>query len=85
MRALLAATADENQPPLLDYLCQTFIIAVNAKVVPLYTELVELGCLRAVPLQTLYFMISSGEPRCSAAKSSLASCSRDSRLMPASR
>jgi TetR/AcrR family transcriptional regulator len=94
VRNLLAATADENQPPLerlrrfirifvafsaghpdllrivnieageeserLDYLCQRFIIPVNAKVVPLYTELVEAGRLRAVPFQTVYFMIASG-------------------------
>jgi len=45
----------------LDYLREKFINPVRTKLFePLYTELVASGRIRAVPLQTLYFMITSG-------------------------
>jgi hypothetical protein len=44
----------------MDYLIRTFIDPVRARVEPLAAELVATGRIRAVPPQTLYFLVTAG-------------------------
>ena len=44
----------------LQHLCQTYVMPVQARLIPVYTAAVARGDVRLVPPQTLYFIITSG-------------------------
>lgn len=44
----------------LEYLCDTYILPMAAHFRPLYEQLLAAGRIRPIPLETIYYMITSG-------------------------
>jgi TetR/AcrR family transcriptional regulator len=58
---LRIAEAESTQPSdRLDYLCGTYVLPVAARFRPLYDQLLAAGQIRAIPPETIYYMITSG-------------------------
>ena len=53
--------AESSQPSdRLDYLCGTYILPMAARFRPVYDQLLAGGRIRPIPLETIYYMITSG-------------------------